>query len=104
MRKDLFAPNCSLSAVRCSLFFRELTVKQRIAESEQRIVGSRINRPFSCQTKFPYVELRLITTEVERLKGATKSFIVFLRLDNYIGFISEEVSAERLKKYPAENF
>lgn len=49
-------------------------------------------------------ELRLITTEVERLKGATKSFIVFLRLDNYIGFISEEVSAERLKKYPAENF
>ncbi|HXH69835.1 MAG TPA: FAD-dependent monooxygenase [Pyrinomonadaceae bacterium] len=36
--------------------------------------------------------------------GTTESFTIFLRPDNYIGFFSEEVSAERLKKYLAEKF
>lgn len=36
---------------------------------------------------------------IAEIFGASKSFVVFLRPDNYIGFISEDVSGEDLRKY-----
>lgn len=41
---------------------------------------------------------------IAEIFGASQSFIVLLRPDNYIGFICEEVSIEKLKKYATENF
>jgi 2-polyprenyl-6-methoxyphenol hydroxylase-like FAD-dependent oxidoreductase len=41
---------------------------------------------------------------ITEIFGSTESFMVLLRPDNYIGFVSEEVSAERLKTYLTEIF
>jgi len=41
---------------------------------------------------------------IAEIFGSNESFNVLLRPDNYIGFISEEVSAEGLKKYLTEIF
>ncbi len=41
---------------------------------------------------------------ISEIFGANRSFIVLLRPDNYIGFICEEASVEKSKKYAAENF
>jgi 2-polyprenyl-6-methoxyphenol hydroxylase-like FAD-dependent oxidoreductase len=41
---------------------------------------------------------------IAEIFGAIESFNVLLRPDNYIGFISEELSTEGLKKYLTENF
>lgn len=41
---------------------------------------------------------------INEIFGAVESFNVFLRPDNYIGFISENISAKELKKYLLEHF
>ena len=41
----------------------------------------------------------LLTPNIAEIFGASKSFVVFLRPDNYIGFISEDVSGAELRKY-----
>ncbi len=40
-----------------------------------------------------------LTPNIAKIFGASKSFVVFLRPDNYIGFISEDVSGKGLRKY-----
>ncbi len=42
--------------------------------------------------------------KVAEIFGASKSFMILLRPDNYIGFISEDVSGEGLRKYLEQNF
>jgi hypothetical protein len=40
---------------------------------------------------------------VAEIFGAKKSFVVLLRPDNYVAFISGQISAARLEKYLTEN-
>ena len=41
---------------------------------------------------------------ITEIFGADESFMILLRPDNYIGFICDDVSLEKLKEYLAENF
>ena len=40
-----------------------------------------------------------LTSDIAEIFGASKSFTVLLRPDNYIGFISEDISGEGLRRY-----